>query len=415
MTGLSSCQTMKPRLLVLTSTFPRWKDDTDPPFVYELSRRLTSDFEVIVHTPHYHGSLPRETMDGMKIHRFRYFLSRYERLAGGQGIVPKLRRKKLYYLLLPLFLTAQLLSLLLLVHAKKPDVVHAHWLIPQGFLAVLMKWTFGVPVIVTAHGADVFSLRGRIFIWLKKIIVNNADRIVTVSNSLAKTLFEDTRSSIHPAVIPMGVDASMFSPDYKSKAIRQKYGINGPFLLFVGRLTEKKGVEYLIKAMTLVKVEIPEAKLLIVGHGELEQQLRNQVGNLGLQEVVLFAGGLANRDLPEFYASADIFIGPSIQTADGDSEGFGLTFVEAAMCECLLIGTRTGGIEDIIQDGATGFLIKSRDATLLAEVILYAVRNINDLEIIKQNGKNRAIRKYDWKEVSDQYRSLITNLIPQTV
>lgn len=402
---------MKPRLLVVTSTFPRWKEDTDPPFVYELSRRLTSDFDVVVHTPHYHGSLQRESMEGMRIHRFRYFLSRFEKLAGGQGIVPKLRRNRWYYLLLPFFLIAQFFSLLLLVYEKKPNVIHAHWLIPQGFLAVLMKWIFGVPVIVTAHGADVFSLRGGIFIWLKRLIVNNADRIVTVSNSLAKTLIEDTRSSIQPEVIPMGVDASLFSPHHRNNSIRQKYGISGPFLLFVGRLTEKKGVQYLIDAMVIVKSESPETKLLIVGHGELEQKLRKQVDDLGLQEVVLFAGGVVNKELPAYYASADIFIGPSIQTADGDSEGFGLTFVEAAMSGCLLIGTRTGGIEDIIRDGQTGFLVASEDATVLAKKILFVIQNLGDLNDIQKSSRENCLEKFEWGIVSGKYSKLIFEIV----
>ncbi len=177
---------MKPRLLVVTSTFPRWKDDTDPPFVYELSRRLTSDFEVTVHTPHYHGSLPRETMEGMRIHRFRYFFSRFEKLAGGQGIVPKLRRNKLYYLLLPFFLAAQFFSLLLLVHKDKAKCYSCPLAYPAGFSGGFVKEFFGIPVVVTAHGADVFGFREGIFIRLKKLIVNNADRMVTVSNSLAR-------------------------------------------------------------------------------------------------------------------------------------------------------------------------------------------------------------------------------------
>ncbi len=403
MTGSNSSESMKPRLLVVTSTFPRWKDDTDPPFVYELSRRLVSDFDVVVHTPHYHGSLNRETIDGMRIHRFRYFLSRFEKLAGGQGIVPKLRRNKLYYLLLPFFLIAQFFSLLLLVYKQKPNVIHAHWLIPQGFLAVLMKWIFGVPVIVTAHGADVFSLREGIYIRLKKIIANNADRIVTVSNSLAKTLIEDTRAPIQPAVIPMGVDASLFSPDHKSNSIRQKYSIHGPFLLFVGRLTEKKGVQYLIDAMVLVKTASPESKLLIVGHGELEKKLRKQVEDLGLHEVVLFAGGVVNNELPAYYASADIFIGPSIQTADGDSEGFGLTFVEAAMSGCLIIGTRTGGIEDIIRDRQTGFLAPPEDVAVLANTILQVVRNLNDLDCMREKSMAETIEKFEWGVLSKKY------------
>ena len=399
---------MKPRLLVVTSTFPRWKDDTDPPFVYELSRRLTSDFDVVVHTPHYYGSLPRETMDGMQIHRFRYFFPRFEKLAGGQGIVPKLRRNRFYYLTLPFFLTAQVFSLLMLVYEKKPNVIHAHWLIPQGFLAVLMKWIFNVPVIVTAHGADVFSLREGIFIWLKKIIVNNADRIVTVSNSLAKTLIEDTRSPIQPEIIPMGVDASLFSPQHKSDSIRQKYGITGPFLLFVGRLTEKKGVQYLIDAMVLVKTSSPVSKLLIVGHGELERKLRKQVESLGLQEVVLFTGGLANKELPAYYASADIFIGPSIQTADGDSEGFGLTFVEAAMSGCLLIGTKTGGIEDIIIDGKTGLLVPPADVQSLAESIILSISNIKKNGELIENGRVYVRKKFGWENIEKKYLSVLT-------
>jgi glycosyltransferase involved in cell wall biosynthesis len=394
---------MKARLLVVTSTFPRWKDDTDPPFVYELSRRLTSDFDVVVHTPHYHGSLSREFMDGMRIHRFRYFFSRFEKLAGGQGIVPKLRRNRFYFVLLPFFIAAQCSSLLLLVYKIKPNIIHAHWLIPQGFLAVLMKWIFGVPVIVTAHGADVFSLRERIYIWLKKVIVNNADRIVTVSNSLAKTLIEDTQPSIQPDVIPMGVDASIFSPHHRSNSIRQKYGITGPFLLFVGRLTEKKGVQYLIDAMIMVNSASPESKLLIVGHGELEQILRKQVEDLDLQDIVLFVGGLVNKELAAYYASADIFIGPSIKTVDGDSEGFGLTFVEAAMSGCLVIGSKVGGLEDIIEDGTNGFLVPPGDSIVLAERIIYLLKNIEKLRGENTQTRRQFIAKYDWNIIAEKY------------
>ena len=402
---------VKPKLLVVTSTFPRWEHDTDPPFVYELSKRLTSDFDVIVHTPHYRGALSNETMDGMRIYRFRYFFSSFEKLAGGQGIIPKLRRNKFYYLLVPFFLTAQFFSLLLLVAAVKPDVIHAHWLIPQGLLAALVKRIFGIPVVVTAHGADIFSLRQGLFTVLKKFTVNKADRVVTVSRSLAGVLVEDTRIAIEPDVISMGVDAALFSPQHKDNAIREQYAIHGPFLLFVGRLTEKKGVQYLIDSMVLVRAEIPDARLLIVGGGELEEELRAQVGRLGLQEIVRFTGGIPNKDLPNYYAAADIFIGPSVKTKDGDSEGFGLTFVEAAMSGCLLIGTKTGGIEDIIRDGQTGFLVNSEDVTALAEKIQYVVKNLNDLAEIRKRGRDETVLKFDWAGISERYSILLSSLI----
>ena len=402
---------MKPKLLVVTSTFPRWPNDTDPPFVFELSKRLTDVFEVTIHTPHYKGALVRETMDGLRVHRFRYCFAQFETLAGGQGIVPKLRRNKCYYLLLPFFLIAQFFSLLLLVASIRPDVIHAHWLIPQGLMAVLVKRIFGIPVVVTAHGADVFGLRQTPFIWVKKYIVNSSDRIVTVSRSLARILFEDTRSNVEPAVISMGVDASLFSPHKKTNDIREKFNIHGPFLLFVGRLTEKKGVRYLIGSMTKVVVEVPEAKLLIVGHGELERELKEQVKQLNLQDAICFAGGVPYDQLPPYYASADVFIGPSIQVAGGDTEGFGLTFVEASMSGCLVIGTKTGGIEDIIDDGRTGFLVFPKNSLMLAEKILYIINNINDFFWIKDNGRFDGIKKYDWPVIVNDYLKLFKNLI----
>jgi glycosyltransferase involved in cell wall biosynthesis len=406
---------MKTKLLVVTSTFPRWKSDTDPPFVYELSKRLTSDFDIIVHTPHCHGSLTQEIMDGMRIHRFRYFFSYFERLAGGQGIVPKLRRNKLYYLLLPFFLSAQFCSLFLLVATVKPDVIHAHWLIPQGLLAVLMKRFYGIPVVVTAHGTDVVSLRQGVFIWLKKHTVNYANRIVTVSKSLATILDNDTSASKEINVISMGVDAVLFSPQHRNNALREQYNICGTLLLFVGRLTEIKGVRHLLDAMVLVVAEIPDIKLLIVGHGELEEDLKKQVAHLGLQENVCFNGCIPNEQLPQYYATADIFISPSIRLKNGGSEGFGLTFVEAAMSGCFLIGTKTGGIEDIIIDEKTGFLVPPEDASALAGKILFVIRNLGDLDDMRMRGRAEIIKKFEWGSISKKYSLLLLKLICKNV
>jgi len=403
MIGSGSANSVKPKLLVVTSTFPRWPNDTDPPFVYELSKRLIGTFDVVVHTPHYQGALVDEQMAGMRIHRFRYFFAPFERLAGGSGIVPKLRLNKLYYLLLPIFLCAQLCSLLLLVYQFRPDVLHAHWLIPQGFLAVVVKKMFNVPVVVTAHGADVFSLRTPLAIALKKWVVNNVNRVTAVSSALSQVLVVDTKIIRQPDIVPMGVDASLFSPCEKNETIRQKYGIHGQFLLFVGRLTEKKGVRHLVEAMSLVIRDAPEAKLLIVGHGELERQLQKQVRQLGLEEVVLFAGGMANVQLPAYYAAADIFIGPSVQVQDGDTEGFGLTFVEAVMSGCLVIGTKVGGIEDIIEDGETGYLVPPGDSNALAAKIVDVVTALDNHENMRSKARAGVVGKYDWNVITAKY------------
>ena len=100
----------KKHRLIVTSTFPRWKNDTDPPFVFELAKRLTNDFTVTVLTPNYTGALSYENIEGITVHRFRYFLKNFEKLAGSEGILPTLKRNRLFYLLVPFFILAEFYS-----------------------------------------------------------------------------------------------------------------------------------------------------------------------------------------------------------------------------------------------------------------------------------------------------------------
>lgn len=397
----------KPKLIIVTSTFPRWKNDTDPPFVYELSKRLIDTFDIVIHTPHYPGAKRREMMDGMIIHRFCYFLGPYEKLAGSTGMLPTLRRNRLYYAVVPFFLFFQFFSLLHLILKFKPDCIHAHWIFPQGFIAVLLKIFLGIPVVVTAHGADVFGLKGCVFSAIKRFTLNRANSVTAVSNALVDALDKMVSSREKLQVIPMGVDAQLFSPKNKVDRFREKFSIQDLFLLYVGRLTEKKGVSYLIDAMSILLQNVPAAKLLIAGSGELDQMLRAHVVKQGLSEQIFFIGGLANSDLPALYASADVFVAPSIEAKNGDTEGFGLTLVEASMSGCLVIASSVGGIGDIVVDGETGFLVEPGDAQLLAEKIFYVRQCKTTLDGIRKCGRERCVERYDWSVVARRYREVL--------
>lgn len=400
-----------PRLLVLTSTFPRWKNDTDPPFVYELSKRLTGAFDVTVHVPHYPGAEPNEIVDGMKVHRFRYFFEPLEKLAGSTGILPTLRHNKLFYGMVPFFLIAQFCSVLILVRKIRPDIIHAHWIIPQGFIAVFAQILFGVPVVATAHGADIFGLQGPMFRVIKRFSLKRFRAVTVVSRALADALVGLIPPDTQPEIISMGVDSILFSADKTDDLIRGRYAVKGPFLLYVGRLTEKKGVRYLIDAMPQVLKEFPSSKLIIIGSGELEEALKVQATSLELTNSIHFTGSVPNSELPEYYATSDIFIGPSIQTEGGDTEGFGLTFVEAAMCGCLVIGTRTGGIGDIIQDNVTGMLVPEKNTEALAEKIIYALEHEKEVEEIKKNSKRQSVDRYDWSVIVKHYEEIFVNTL----
>ncbi|MBM9513271.1 glycosyltransferase [Desulfogranum marinum] len=402
---------MKPKVLVLTTTFPRWKNDIDPPFVYELSKRLAASFEVHVLTPHYPGAKYKEMLGGISVRRFPYFIAPCEKLAGSVGILPTLQRNKFYYLLIPFFLIAQLIFSVIAVRKIRPDVIHAHWIIPQGVVASILQKIFGVPVIVTAHGADVFGLQGKFFRKLKQAALKSACQITVVSKALACQVKSIDSNLPEPIVLPMGVDASLFSLEHASQSIRKKYTIRGPFLLFVGRLTEKKGVIFLIDAMVEVIRLFPDAKLLIIGSGELAPLLQEHAIHLNLSRHVVFLGGISNHILPQYYASADVFIGPSIQIKKGDTEGFGLTFVEAALSGCLVIGTKVGGVEDIVADGKTGFLVQQRNATALAQKLIWMLEHLADLDDVKEKARERCRERFDWEVVSAKYLALFNECI----
>ena len=127
----SNERVIRKKVLVMTSTFPRWAGDHGPRFVFELCRHLCTDFDVTVLAPHAPGAKTNEILDGIRVVRFRYFFEWGESLAYQAGILPNLRSNPLRYVLVPGFLVLQFIALIRLLHQQKFSAIHAHWLIPQ--------------------------------------------------------------------------------------------------------------------------------------------------------------------------------------------------------------------------------------------------------------------------------------------
>jgi len=395
------------RLLVLTSTFPRWKDDTDPPFVNELCLRLKKHYDIHVLAPHYPGTATDEQLAGLQVTRFRYFMPSWECLAYGTGggILAKLKRSPGYYGLIPFFFAGELISTIRILRRYQYDLIHAHWLIPQGLIAVVAIFLTSrrIPVLCTSHGGDLYGLKGRLLTRLKNWIITNSKALSVVSRSMreeVKRLVAD-HEKVH--VIPMGTDL-------KSRFVPPETRQNKGSLLFVGRFVEKKGLCYLIDALPLILKKHPQASLRIAGDGPEKRILQTQCAKLRVSDRVRFLGAIKNEFLPALYQESNVVVFPSIIAKDGDREGFGLVLVEAMGCECATVVTDLPAMKDIIIDGKTGFVVPQKNVQKLAEKIISLLDDPEAGRWVGKEGRRFVVERYDWDEIAKQYAALIESI-----
>jgi len=398
------------KILAIGTTFPRWPNDTEPSFVYELSQLLAEQgIEVIALVPHHKGAKKFERMGKVKIIRFPYFFSRWEKLCYDGGIFPNVKKYWYAKFLIPLLVASELVYAYRIAKKEKVDALHAHWIVPQGFVAAIVKKLTGIPYIVTAHAGDIFPLRNKIMRWTAKVALKNCFHCTANSNATKKAV-ESVARIRNISVIPMGVDLKAFSAAKRSGELRKKLGINGEFILTVGRMAEKKGFRYLIEAMLEVLKKLPKAKLVLVGDGPQRKQLEQQAQALNLKNNVIFAGKMTHKEIARWYASADVFVLPSIITDKGDTEGLGIALLEAAGAGTPIIGSNVGGIPDIIKHGKTGLLVPQKNPEELANAITKILTEKKLGISLSKNASQLVKEQFAWALVADKFAKLFNNI-----
>lgn len=400
----------KKQLLIVTSTFPRWEDDEDPPFIFELCNRLKKDYTIQVLAPHFPGSQRKANLSGIQVRRFRYFITPLEKLAYHGGIVPKLKKNPFLYILLPFFIVGELLALIKLLRHQEFDLIHAHWLIPQGLVAVLACYLTGskIPLLLTSHGGDLFGLQGILMNRIKRWVILKSDSLTVVSRSMSKEVKRLGADHKRVHVISMGVDL-------KKRFVPAKSRRNNDSLLFVGRLVEKKGLHYLIHALPLILKRHPQVTLRIAGDGPEKINLKRVCENLGINANVRFLGAVKNELLPALYQRSDVVVFPSVIADDGDREGFGLVLVEALGCECPAIVTDLPAIQDIIVDGKTGLVVPQKNIRKLAEKVILLLGDQKLRELLGSEGRRHVLGNFDWTIIVEKYKKLIDSISAQPI
>ncbi|KRA51636.1 glycosyltransferase [Pseudoxanthomonas sp. Root630] len=394
----------KPVLLVLASTYPRWRGDHEPGFVHELSRRLGEGFNVIVLCPHAAGAARREWLDGVEVVRFPYAPARLQTLVNDGGIATNIRRAKWKMLLVPLFVMAQLVALVTMLVSRRVDAIHAHWLVPQGLIACVARslTRSHAPILVTSHGADVFALRGKTFDVVRRHVLRRVQALTVVSRALLDRLSPQMPAEGLAEIIPMGVDLE------ETFTVSPTVERDPCLILFVGRLVEKKGVIHLIRAMPAIRRRHPDARLEIVGFGPEEPSLRAAVQRFGLEAIVCFMGPASPDSLPAAYRRAGVFVAPFVEAGSGDQEGLGLVVVEALGCGCPVVVGNVGAVADTLGLHFRDVAVNATDEDALADRIV----SVLSAGPASQRALAASVRdRFDWRAIAGRYSELLARLI----
>lgn len=402
MTGSNAC------VLVLTSTFPEHNDSSQPDFVLQLSKHLSQTHTLTVLTPDQPGTRQTEDFDDLQVERFRYWIKRYQTLSGNGGILVRLRQNAIRALLIPLFLVAETLAIRRLLKQKRVDLIHAHWLIPQGLCALLGRSLAGcdIPIVVTTHGSDIYAMRWPGMQQLKRWVLNRVDSVAAVSTAMKKDIvaeFGDIRPGIE--VLPMGVDLRhRFTPSPLTARKPEQ-------LLFVGRLVAQKGLQHLLGAMQPVVASISACQLLVIGSGPGRSGYQQQVKALGLEKNIKFLGAVSALAVRDSMRESSIVVVPSITGPAGDKEGLGLVAIEALGCGSAVIAHDYAAVHDVITDEKTGLLVAQGNEAALASAIISLLEDPQLQHRLAAAGRTAVLERFDLPAVASAYSKLFERLL----
>jgi len=298
-----------------------------------------------------------------------------------------------------------------LINKIKPDIVHGHFITVYGFLAAFSGFH---PLVVSAWGSDILVDPKR-NLFLKAIVrytLKKADKITCEGQNMGEASIELGGEPEKIIDVLWATDTEKFSPQQRSVKLRRELGIlDSPIVISTKNLEPIYDIDSLIKSIPLVLKEIPEAKFIIAGKGSQEVKLKELAKSLGLSDSVRFVGWIPSDQLPKYVASADIYVCTSL--SDG---GFALSTKEAMACGLPVIITDFGDNRKWVEDGINGFIVPLEDPKVLAEKIMYLLRNEdvrvdfggrNREIIIERNDFYKEMEKMDniYKDLAGRYKS----------
>lgn len=384
------------KILLITPFYPPQMSGV-PRFYYHLTKDLSYN-EICILTSKIAEHLPVDEKLDFKLYRTHY-LTNYS---------ISLSLSSLWSNVILLFLTVYIVlrerTGLILLGYPAPGLM---------LICYLVKIFFRKDYLLFCHG-DGDSPK----IWLKrdvlkKFLFARCKTVIVNSKFTRDRLAQKYTIPLRNFVVMYpGVDINKFRPMTEIELTEniRNYAVNiidKNIILTVGRLDERKGHEMVIKALPYVKNEIPNISYLIAGDGSFRSQLEKQVHNLGLSDCVHFLGAVSDQDLLLLFNLCDAYVMPNREMDDGDTEGFGMVFIEANACRKPVIAGRCGGAVEAVKENVSGLLVNSMDTKDIARNIIKLLNDKQLAQSLGENGFKRAVAEFNWQKKCVEFQEII--------
>lgn len=399
------------KILSLTSSYPRFDGDGTAPFIRSISETLVRlGHSVTVISPYDEAIRPIAT-NGVRLIRFRYVPVRsWHQIGHARSLEGDTDLRQSAFFLIPFFLLFALIHLLQEIRRSKPDILYAHWVLPNGLPVAIVSKIFRIPMVISLHGSDMFiANRNGAFRTLARWIFNQS-KLVT---SCSPEMLEKARALGAPQnsfLLPYGVSPEQFTRlETTPLNIRLRYGWkkDQPVVFSIGRLVHKKGFDVLIRAAVQMKAAIPDVRIIIGGGGVLEQPLKEQIHALGVEDVVMLTGPILWHEVPQYLNEADIFVLPSIYDAKGNVDGLPNVLLEAMACGKAIISSNIGGAPLVIKDQENGILVDPGNAEEIGRTANFLLQHPELRETLGKAARETVETRLSWDHICQQLVSRI--------
>jgi alpha-maltose-1-phosphate synthase len=284
------------------------------------------------------------------------------------------------------------------------DVIHTHeFFAPCSFYSAVASRLKGSPLIITQHNDELFESHLKTLLYhsdastIGKAALYQASKIIALSKSIDEHLLKFGADKEKIEIIPNGVDAEEFNPN-KPNYLLDKLDISGKIVLFVGRFIEVKGIKYLLQAFDEVANKVPDAKIVFVGSGLQEKEIRDLQSR---HENRVFVLNMVNHsEMPNIYVGCDVFVMPSLE------ERFGNCVLEAMAAGKPVIGSNVGGMKETIAHGETGFHVQPRNSKQIADYLIELLQNERLAKQMGRNARLKAAHDYNNTKLVKQIESI---------